>query len=28
VIAIYDSSLLSYTAYQSLVGFAAEAPLS
>jgi hypothetical protein len=26
--AIYDSSLLSYTAYQSLVGFAAEAPLS
>jgi hypothetical protein len=28
VIAIYDSSLLSYTAYQSLVGLAAEAPLS
>jgi hypothetical protein len=28
VIAIYDSSLLSYTAYQSLVGRAAEAPLS
>jgi hypothetical protein len=26
--AIYDSSLLSYTAYQSLVGLAAEAPLS
>ncbi|HEY6494118.1 MAG TPA: hypothetical protein VIZ43_12640, partial [Trebonia sp.] len=26
--AIYDSSLLSYTAYQSLVGAAAEAPLS
>jgi hypothetical protein len=26
--AIYDSSLLSYSAYQSLVGFAAEAPLS
>lgn len=25
---IYDSSLLSYTAYQSLVGLAAEAPLS
>ena len=27
VIAIYDSSLLSYTAYQSLVRLAAEAPL-
>ena len=26
--AIYDSSLLSYAAYQSLVGLAAEAPLS
>jgi hypothetical protein len=26
--AIYDSSLLSYPAYQSLVGLAAEAPLS
>ena len=26
--AIYDSSLLSYTAYQSLAGLAAEAPLS
>jgi hypothetical protein len=26
--AIYDSSLLSYAGYQSLVGFAAEAPLS
>jgi hypothetical protein len=26
--AIYDSSLLSYTAYQCLVGLAAEAPLS
>jgi len=26
VIAIYDSSLLSYSAYQSLVGLAAEAP--
>jgi hypothetical protein len=26
--AIYDSSLLSYSAYQSLVGLAAEAPLS
>jgi len=26
--AIYDSSLLSYTAYQSLVGLAEEAPLS
>jgi hypothetical protein len=26
--AIYDSSLLSYTAYQSLVGLGAEAPLS
>jgi hypothetical protein len=25
---IYDSSLLSYTAYQSMVGLAAEAPLS
>ena len=25
---VYDSSLLSYTAYQSLVGLAAEAPLS
>ena len=25
---IYDSSLLSYTAYQSLAGLAAEAPLS
>ena len=25
--AIYDSSLLSYPAYQSLVGAAAEAPL-
>ncbi len=25
--AIYDSSLLSYSAYQSLVGLAAEAPL-
>jgi hypothetical protein len=28
VLAIYDSSLLSYGAYQSLVGFAAEAPLA
>ena len=28
VTAIYDSSLLSYAAYQSLVGLAAEAPLS
>ncbi len=28
VIAIYDSSLLSYSAYQSLAGLAAEAPLS
>jgi hypothetical protein len=28
VIAIYDSSLLSYRAYQSLVGLAAEAPLT
>jgi hypothetical protein len=28
VTAIYDSSLLSYAAYQSLVGAAAEAPLS
>ena len=28
VIASYDSSLLSYAAYQSLVGLAAEAPLS
>jgi hypothetical protein len=28
VIAIYDSSLLSYTAYQSLASLAAEAPLS
>lgn len=27
LIAIYDSSLLSYAAYQSLVGLAAEAPL-
>ena len=26
--AIYDSSLLSYPAYQSVVGLAAEAPLS
>jgi len=26
--AIYDSSLLSYTAYLSLAGLAAEAPLS
>jgi hypothetical protein len=26
--AVYDSSLLSYSAYQSLVGLAAEAPLS
>ena len=26
--AIYDSSILSYAAYQSLVGAAAEAPLS
>ena len=26
--AIYDSSLLSYAAYQSLAGAAAEAPLS
>jgi hypothetical protein len=26
--AVYDSSLLSYTAYQSLAGLAAEAPLS
>jgi hypothetical protein len=26
--AVYDSSLLSYAAYQSLVGLAAEAPLS
>jgi hypothetical protein len=26
--AIYDSSLLSYAAYQSLAGLAAEAPLS
>lgn len=26
--AMYDSSLLTYAAYQSLVGFAAEAPLS
>jgi hypothetical protein len=26
--AVYDSSLLSYPAYQSLVGIAAEAPLS
>jgi len=26
--AIYDSSLLNYTAYQSLAGLAAEAPLS
>jgi hypothetical protein len=26
--AIYDSSLLSYAAYTSLVGLAAEAPLS
>jgi hypothetical protein len=28
VLAIYDSSLLSYAAYQSLAGLAAEAPLS
>jgi hypothetical protein len=28
VLAIYDSSLLSYTGYQSLAGLAAEAPLS
>lgn len=28
LIAIYDSSLLSYSAYQALVGLAAEAPLS
>jgi hypothetical protein len=26
--AMYDSSVLSYAAYQSLVGAAAEAPLS
>jgi hypothetical protein len=26
--AVYDSSLLSYAAYQSLVGLAAEAPRS